>query len=122
MDEFDDITREEQLKRREEQIVESYRRDEDMMILVFTQWCVNNDFDARELYGSAYPDQIDNPRLEQGIRLTVSKEEAGEIENDTLLGVLAMYGNDDLAFAVSEALDERRAMKRRQTENDEQVD
>ncbi|MEW4370433.1 hypothetical protein [Paenibacillus kandeliae] len=121
MDEFDDITREEQLKRREEQIVESYRRDEDMMILVFTQWCVNNDFDARELYCSAYPDQIDNPRLEQGIRLTVPKEEAGEIENDTLLGVLAMYGNDDLAFAVSEALDERRAKQHRQGEHNEEA-
>ncbi len=120
-DEFDnmEMTRSEMIKKREEQIVESYRQDEDMMILVFAQWCVNRGFDARELYYSAYPDQIDNPRLEQGIRLTVPKEEAGEIPDDTLFGVLSMYGNDDLGFAVSEALDAKRAMQNRQQMNEE---
>ncbi|WP_322905358.1 hypothetical protein [Paenibacillus campi] len=121
MSDFDDMemTRAEMIKQREEQIVESYRQDEDMMILVFTQWCVNRGFDARELYYSAYPDQLDNPRLEQGIRLTVPKEEAGDIPNDTLFGVLSMYGNDDLAFVVSEALDARQKLQQRQQQEDE---
>ncbi|WP_082208384.1 hypothetical protein [Paenibacillus dauci] len=116
MDDYEFMTREEQMKKREEQVLESYRQDEDMMILVFTQWCVNNGFDAKDLYQRAYPDQVDNPRLEQGIRLTVPKEEAGDIPNDTLFGVLSVYGNEDLAFVISEALEDQEAARRRQNE------
>ncbi|WP_458121888.1 hypothetical protein [Paenibacillus sp. Z6-24] len=116
MDDYEFMTREEQMKRREEQVLESYRQDEDMMILVFTQWCVNRGFDAKEMYQRAYPDQVDNPRLEQGMRLTVPKEEAGDIPDDTLLGVLSVYDNDDLAFVVSEEIEAQEAARRRQSE------
>jgi hypothetical protein len=34
----------------------------------------------------------------------VPKDEAGEIGDDTLLGVLALFGNDDLAFVVTEEI------------------
>lgn len=90
-------------KQVEEGIVESYRQDEDMMILVFAQWCVNEGLDPEELYGKAYPQQQSNERLKRVLELTVPKEEAGDIPDQTVLGVLSMYGNDDLAAVVAEA-------------------
>ncbi|TDL83140.1 hypothetical protein [Peribacillus frigoritolerans] len=92
-------------KETQEQIIRNYQRDEQMMILVFAQWCINHDLDPAELYGRAYPNQAENNELKQAIELTVSKEEAGEISNDTLLGVLSLFGNDDLAFVVTEEID-----------------
>ncbi|WP_223702400.1 hypothetical protein [Sutcliffiella deserti] len=88
----------------EQKIIENYQKDENMMILVFAQWCVNNDLDPVKLYSKAYPNQRKNPALAQALKLTVSKEEAGEISNDTLLGVLSLFGNDDLAIVVTEAI------------------
>lgn len=87
----------------EDKIVESYRRDEDMMILVFAQWCVNNGIDPVALYTEAYPGQEENGALRRAVALTVSEEEAGYISNETVLGVLSLFGNDDLAFAVTQA-------------------
>jgi hypothetical protein len=91
-------------KETQEQIIRNYQRDEQMMILVFAQWCINHDLDPEELYLRAYPNQAENHGLKQAIELTVSKEEAGEISNDTLLGVLSLFGNDDLAFVVTEEI------------------
>lgn len=87
----------------EDKVVESYRRDEDMMVLVFAQWCVNNGIDPVALYAEAYPGQEDNEALRRAVALTVSVEEAGFISNETVLGVLSLFGNDDLAFAVTQA-------------------
>lgn len=92
----------------EDQIIQNYRKEEQMMILVFAQWCVNHDLEPMDLYTKAYPEQVNNPSLQQGIDLTVSKEEAGEIHDDTLLGVLEMFGNDDLAFVVTEEIEKRK--------------
>lgn len=100
---------EEQRKLMEEQIVESYRREEEMMILVFAQWCVNNGLDPHALYLQAYPQQENNEALRQGLKLTVSAEEAGFIADDTVLGVLSLFGNDDLAFVVNEAIAARKS-------------
>ncbi|MNW67497.1 hypothetical protein D3C74_460870 [compost metagenome] len=78
------------------------------MILVFAQWCVNNGLDPEEMYRQAYPNQQSNERLQQVQKLIVSKEEAGEIPDDTVLGVLSMFGNEDLAMVVSEAIAARK--------------
>ena len=91
-------------KQLEEKIIENYRGEENMMILVFAQWCVNHDLDPEELYLRAYPNQSANPALKEAIELTVSKEEAGEVGDQTLLGVLALFGNDELAFIVTEEI------------------
>ncbi len=91
-------------KETQEQIIRNYQRDEQMMILVFAQWCINHDLDPAELYVRAYPNQAENHELKQAIELTVPKEEAGEISNDTLLGVLSLFGNDDLAFVATEEI------------------
>ncbi|AWB46390.1 hypothetical protein DCC85_20960 [Paenibacillus sp. CAA11] len=94
-------------KEREERIIQSYREDEQMMILVFAQWCVNHDLDPAELYRRAYPQQEENTALQQAIELTVPKEEAGEIGDQTLLDVLSMYENEDLAIVVTEEISKR---------------
>nr|WP_239587114.1 hypothetical protein [Bacillus ectoiniformans] len=88
----------------EEAIISNYQKDEQMMILVFAQWCINHDLDPESVYLRAYPNQTANPALQQALDLTVPREEAGDISNDTVLGVLSLYGNDDLAFVVSEEI------------------
>ncbi len=89
----------------QQQVVQNYQRDEQMMILVFAQWCVNHDLDPLVLYRKAYPDQMSNAVLQQTLDLTVSKEEAGDIDDSTLLGVLSMFDNDELAYVVSQEMD-----------------
>jgi hypothetical protein len=95
-------------KELEEKIIENYRGEEKMMILVFAQWCINNDLNPEELYIRAYPDQVANPALREAFELTVPKEEAGEVPDQTLLGVLSLFGNDDLAFIVTEEIAKRK--------------
>lgn len=96
----------------EEQIIHNYQRDEQMMILVFAQWCVNNELDPAELYARAYPQQSANPALKQAVELTVPREEAGDISDTTLLGVLSLYDNEALAFVVTEEIDRRKSSRR----------
>lgn len=96
----------------QEKIVQVYRQEEDMMILVYAQWCINNDLDPVELYSRAYPEQQANERLARGLELTVSKEEAGDITDDTLLGVLTMFGNEDLGMVVAEEIEQMKKKKR----------
>jgi hypothetical protein len=91
-------------KELEKQIIQNYQKDEQMMILVFAQWCVNHSLNPSEVYLRAYPDQADNYALQQMIDLTVPKEEAEEIPDTTLLNVLSLFGNEDLAFVVSEEI------------------
>jgi len=92
----------------DELIIRNYQRDEQMMILVFAQWCINNGLDPLELYKRAYPQQLDNEALLRAMELTVPKGEAGEIPDDTVLGVLSLFGNDELAMVVTEELAGRR--------------
>ncbi|WP_349407483.1 hypothetical protein [Pseudalkalibacillus sp. SCS-8] len=95
----------------EKKIIDNYQKDEHMMILVFAQWCVNHDLDPHEVYVRAYPDQEKNPALRQAIELTVSKEEAESIPDQTVLGVLSLFGNDDLAIVVNEEIENRKQNK-----------
>ena len=92
----------------EEKIIENYRGEEKMMILVFAQWCINHNLKPEELYIRAYPTQAANPVLREALELTVPKEEAGEVPDETLLGVLSLFGNDDLAFVVTEEIKKRK--------------
>lgn len=94
-------------KELEEKIIDHYQGEEKMMILVFAQWCVNNGLQPEELYVRAYPDQSANPALREAIDLTVPKEEAGEVPDQTILGVLSLFGNDDLAYVVTEEINKR---------------
>lgn len=95
-------------KEMEDNIIRNYQQDENMMILVFAQWCVNNGLDPEELYRKAYPGQNGNPSLQQAIDLTVSKSESGDIPTETLLGVLSLFGNEDLALVVTNEMMNRK--------------
>ncbi len=79
-----------------------------MMVLLFAQWCVNHDLDPTELYLRAYPHQAASPALQQAVDLTVPEEEAGEVPDETLLSVLSLYDNDELAFVVTEEIGKRK--------------
>ncbi len=91
----------------EKRIIENYQSDERMMILVFSQWCVNQRLDPLKLYERAYPSQPKNAVLEETMELTVPKEESEKIADETLLQVLQLFGNDDLAFVVQEEIEKR---------------
>lgn len=91
-------------KELEEKIIQNYQGEEKMMILVFAQWCINHGLNPEEIYLKAYPDQEENSSLKEALELTVPKEEAGDVPDQTLLGVLSLFGNDDLAFIVMEEI------------------
>lgn len=91
----------------EKRIIENYQNDERMMILIFSQWCVNHNLDQVELYERAYPTQLKNAVLEEMKELTVPQEESEEIADEILLQVLQLFGNDDLAFVVQEEIEKR---------------
>lgn len=86
------------------EVIENYQRDEEMMILIFAQWCTNNELNPIELYKRAYPQQKANESLTKAMESTVPKEESDEISTETLLAVLSMFGNEDLAFICSEEM------------------
>ena len=95
-------------KELEDKIIANYQGEEKMMILIFAQWCINNDLIPEEVYLRAYPNQSANQALKEALDLTVPKEEAGEVKDQTLLGVLSLFGNDDLAFVVTEEMNKRK--------------
>lgn len=99
-------------KETEELIIQNYQRDEQVMILVFAQWCVNHELDPVELYKRAYPQQDANVALRQAIELTVSRDESDYIASETLLNVLSLFGNEDLAFIVTEEIGRIKSGKR----------
>jgi hypothetical protein len=85
----------------EKRIIENYQKDENVMILIFAQWCINNNLDPIKLYEQAYPGQGKNKALEQALESTVTKNESDEIPVRVVLDVLQLFGNDDLAFVVA---------------------
>lgn len=91
----------------ESKIIENYQQDEKMMIFVFAQWCVNQHLDPEVMYRLAYPKQAKNQALKEALELTVPINEAGEIPDETLFGVLSLYGNEDLAIIVTEEIEKR---------------
>lgn len=93
-------------------IIEQYKRDEQTMILLFAQWCVNQELNPFEIYERAHPGQAVNSALQEAIDLTIPKEEAQDIDDDTVLQVLSLFGNEELAFAVSGEISRRPPRKR----------
>lgn len=94
-------------KEMEKKVIESYQSDERMMILIYAQWCINNELDPKEVYERAYPGQLKNAVLTDVLELTVAKEDSEDIPNQTVLNVLQLFGNDDLAFVVQEEMEKR---------------
>ena len=91
----------------EKQLEEYYRRDENMMILVFAQWCVNHDLDPIHLQQGLSRTAFKRRAAKTAEELVVPKEESERIPDQTVIGVLEMFGNSDLAEAVYEAIAQR---------------
>ncbi|GGF08650.1 hypothetical protein GCM10010954_03950 [Halobacillus andaensis] len=92
----------------EERVIQKYRQDEDMMIVIFAQWCINNNLDPIQVYEEAYPHQSKNEKLNEAIEKTAPKNESELISSDALLEILALFENDDLAFKVAEYIEQNR--------------
>lgn len=90
-----------------EKVIDNYKQQEKMMILIYAQWCINHQLDPVELYKQAYPNQLTNDALIEVLDLTVPKNEADEITDETVINALQIFGNDDLAFIVQEQIDNR---------------
>src|SRR5690625_7754778 len=87
---------------KDKRIINNYKEQEKMMILIYAQWCVNNGIDPIELYHEAYPEQQTNDVLEEAVRRTVSKEESDSISGDVLYQELVTYGSDGIAYLVEQ--------------------
>ena len=105
---MDEFQRREDMNKR---VIENYEQDEKMMILIFAQWCVNNDLDPLKLYEEAYPEQGKNKVLEEMLAETIEKGDAEQVDDHTVLNVLQLFGNDDLAFKVQDAIEKRHVPK-----------
>ncbi len=91
----------------EKQLTEAYERDENMMILVFAQWCVNHDLDPMELYAKAYPQQKLNESLKKPWTIwSCQNTKQSTFRPDCHCG--EMFGNTDLAQALHEAISGRK--------------
>ncbi len=82
-------------------IIQKYQEDEQVMIQLFVQWCQHHEIDPFTLYQQAYPTQPINEAIKQ----IVDNNEPMDLDIDsgTLIEILQLFGNDDLAYVVSEA-------------------
>jgi type III secretory pathway component EscR len=94
-----------------EKVISNYQKDEGMMIIIYAQWCINNGLDPKKVYLKAYPEQTNNEYVMHMLDQTVSKEEAEYISKETLLQVLSLFGNEDLAFTITNEIETMEAKK-----------
>lgn len=88
---------------REDFIIKKYQQDEETMVRVFAQWCINHKIDPLALYAAAYPHQPQNELLKDTVEETEPFE--FDVGGDVLLEVLQSFGNDDLAFEVAKEME-----------------
>lgn len=81
-------------------IIQKYQEDEQVMIQLFVQWCQHHGIDPFSLYQKAYPTQPKNEAIKQIVENNEPMDL--DIEASTLIEILQLFGNDDLAFVVSE--------------------
>lgn len=96
-----------QSKTMDEQVIENYQKDERMMVLIFAQWCVNNEVDAKELYKRAYPEQPNNALLNEAFKEATEAGKTDQVDDVTIFSVLEIFGNSDLAFEIQAVVDKR---------------
>ncbi|WP_203334025.1 hypothetical protein [Planococcus beigongshangi] len=94
---------------RDDYIIKKYQQDEATMVQLFVNWSLSNDLDPLELYKRAYPVQSTNEVLIKALEDADSSEM--DISDETILEILQMFGNDDLAFVVSEEMEKLRKRK-----------
>src|SRR5699024_12880802 len=82
-------------------VIAQYEADEEMMVLIFEQWCVNHQLDPVQLYEEDYPNQQANKLLQKVLEKTTEKNEAVDIPTEVELHVLQEQGNEHLAMVVT---------------------
>lgn len=87
---------------REAFIIQKYKQEETLMILLYAQWCINHELDPEMIYEKAYPHQPKNQQLLDAIDQTLPKAEADPVPLSSLLEVLSWFEQNELAFYVSE--------------------
>lgn len=92
-----------EFKNIEEQIIQKYKEDETLMVRLFVQWCANHELNPQLLYQKAYPEQSANEVLKDVVDSDEGFDEL-HIDNETMLDVLQMFGNEDLAFVVADEI------------------
>lgn len=88
-------------------VIEQYREQGRLMIIIFAQWCLDHDFDPVKIYGRAYPEQDKNNLLIEVLEEPLEKEKPSAIDVETLFEVLQLYGNEDLAIVIQEEIEKR---------------
>jgi hypothetical protein len=88
----------------QEQVIQKYQEDEQLMIRLFVQWCANHQLDPHELYKHAYPHQQENTVMKSIIEQADAEDDI-HIDNETMLDVLQLFGNEDLAFIVADEIE-----------------
>ena len=88
----------------DEQVIKKYQQDEKIMIQLFVQWCSNHDLNPNKLYARAYPEQQKNSLLQKVVK-EFDDNDPIEIDNETMLDVLQLFENFELAFVLSEEIE-----------------
>lgn len=107
--EMDNTERKKMRKQTEQYIIERYQNEEEMMILLFAQFCINHNLNPETIYEEAYPAQGKNKFLQAAIDKTVAKEASEAIPIDLLQDALQAFGNDDLIFVLQNHLQKSKA-------------
>lgn len=92
---------------RDQYIIERYQAGEAEMILLFVEWYHNYDLNSLEIYREAYPNQEFPEKLIEMNQELIESKEAVQIEKSLLLEVLQLYGNDNLAYVVTNYADKK---------------
>ncbi|MCG7344530.1 hypothetical protein MHZ92_10315 [Sporosarcina sp. ACRSL] len=88
----------------DEQIIQQYKEDETLMVRLFVQWCSNHRLDPHALYKKAYPEQLANAVLQEVIDNDEGIDDL-HIDHETMLDVLQLFGNEDLAFVIADEIE-----------------
>lgn len=89
----------------QEFIIKKYQDEERTMVHLFIEWCREHQHNPHIVYQLAYPNQPENPIISE-LMAELNDQEPLHIPNDTLLEVLQLFGNDDLAFVIAELIEQ----------------
>lgn len=91
-------------KQLQEFIIKKYQDEERTMVHLFIEWCREHKHDPHTVYQLAYPDQPENAIVTELMK-ELSEQAPIHIPDHTLLEVLQLFGNDELAFVITELIE-----------------
>lgn len=91
-------------KQLQEFIIKKYQDEERTMVHLFIEWCREHEQNPQTVYQIAYPEQGENPIIKELVE-ELSEHEPLHIPTQSLLEVLQLFGNDELAFVIADLID-----------------